>query len=528
MLADKKSPPLLPPEILHKIFQELEREDLIAVSQVCRFWREIIHSIAWQHLVHSVLVQQHNQDQLVAHGWVKEEHSSLEAGQRGTNVDTNTSFSSSCCSCLSLYLRLTPLRGGGTIKPRLVPTSDLETFHTTAALTSNSLVVASTDLGDRPGTEVRAYDRTSTNPELNPKILKSFETATDVHLYSHDNALVLLERSSQEENLLTSVISVHHFRLSLWNATNNSLVCPISFLPHIPPLPSTGVHTEVSDIALSRNTLAVHIFTTRLDWLEDNEVGEEAAKYENSTLLWHLDTSNVTEESVSFQCVVGKAVMKDSVSDSGFILLNERFLLRYLSGLFSYQSDPKFATRLQVFERNALEDQAFQPWVVEVNQIEVTDFSDCNDDSLKLEAGPSSRIAAFNAYNNTFRIIDLVTRSPLVSVDLKQEASVSPMFSCWQLYDGNWIGGNFVFLKEVPQLEGEDRMLRLVLVTDKENKVGSHVPGLPNFLLGQEISPLQSNAFLPPTTRAKVDLHGVALVSEELCLLASFPKPCQQ
>ena len=80
---------------------------------------------------------------------------------------------------------------------------------------------------------------------LKSRILKSFETATDVHLYSHDNALVMLERrlvvkksikntnamftmlfmySSQEENLLTSVISVHHFQLSLWNATNNSLV----------------------------------------------------------------------------------------------------------------------------------------------------------------------------------------------------------------------------------------------------------------------------------------------------------------
>ena len=23
------------------------------------------------------------------------------------------------------------------------------------------------------------------------------------------------------------------------------------------------------------------------------------------------------------------------------------------------------------------------------------------------------------------------------------------MFSCWQLYDGNWVGGNFVFIKEV-------------------------------------------------------------------------------
>ena len=76
------------------------------------------------------------------------------------------------------------------------------------------------------------------------------------------------------------------------------------------------------------------------------------------------------------------------------------------------------------------------------------------------------------------------------------------MFSCWQLYDANWIGGNFVFLKEVtlslwratnwkisqvPQLEGVDRVLRLVLVTEEKNRAGSHVPGLPNFLLGQEI-----------------------------------------
>ena len=120
--------------------------------------------------------------------------------------------------------------------------------------------------------------------------------------------------SSQEENLLTSVISVNHFRLTLWDAATNTLVgastwtwpefqhhfwsfqlktcwnfcsfnflpkvCPISFLPHLPTLPSTGVHTEVptanpvrvqgqflqvSDIALSRDTLAIHIFTTR--WL---------------------------------------------------------------------------------------------------------------------------------------------------------------------------------------------------------------------------------------------------------------------
>jgi len=499
---------LLPPEILHKIFQEVEREDLVAISQVCRYWREMVHSIAWQHLTQRVNLQHHSHKQLVGQGWREEEHGST-----------------SSCSCLSLCLSLRPLRGPGTIKPTIVPTLDLETFHTTAALTTNSLVVASTNLGGRSGTDVKAFARTETSPELNPKILVSFDTTTDVHLYAHDNALVMLERSSQEENLLTSVISVNHFRLTLWDAATNTLVCPISFLPHLPTLPSTGVHTEVSDIALSRDTLAIHIFTTRLDWLEADEIAQDAASCENTTLLWNLNTSNVDEHSISFLYAVGRSVMRDSVSDSGFILLNERFLLRYLSGLFSYQSEPKFATRLQVFERKTLEDDSVLPWVVEVNQIEVTDFGDCNDDSLKLEPGPSSRIAAFNAYNNTFKIIDLVTSTPLLSVDLRQEASVSPMFSCWQLYDANWIGGNFVFLKEVPQLEGVDRVLRLVLVTEEKNRAGSHVPGLPNFLLGQEISPLRSTTFLPPTTRASVDLNGVALVSEELCLLASFSKP---
>ena len=84
--------------------------------------------------------------------------------------------------------------------------------------------------------------------------------------------------------------------------------------------------------------------------------------------------------------------------------------------------------------------------------VKVTDFGDCNDDSLKLEPGPSSRftahklilnrsielfglktdllrIAAFNAYNNTFKIIDLVTRTPLLSFDLRQEVLVTPLFT---------------------------------------------------------------------------------------------------
>ena len=124
-----------------------------------------------------------------------------------------------------------------------------------------------------------------------------------------------------------------------------------------------------------------------MDWLQADEVAEDVDGCENTTLLWNLNTSNVNEQSISFLYAVGRSVVNDSVSDSGFILLNERFvkpcslwksteifprfLLRYLSGLFSYQSEPKFATRLQVFERKTLEDESLQPWVVEVNQIEV-------------------------------------------------------------------------------------------------------------------------------------------------------------
>ena len=79
-----------------------------------------------------VNLQQHNKRHLVDQGWREEEH--------GSN---------SSCSCISLFLCLRPLRGGGRILPTIIPTLDLETFHTTAALTTDSLVVASTNLDGR-------------------------------------------------------------------------------------------------------------------------------------------------------------------------------------------------------------------------------------------------------------------------------------------------------------------------------------------------------------------------------------------
>ena len=167
------------------------------------------------------------------------------------------------------------------------------------------------------------------------------------------------------------------------------------------------VFLKVSDIALSRNTLAIHIFTTRwllrsscfhkipifaiqiglaASWrgwrgcgrlrehhpaLEPQHLQRQRAQHllplrcgqvghEWQRLRQRLHPS---QREVCCHCSLWKSTE-----------IFPRFLLRYLSGLFSYQSEPKFATRLQVFERKTLEDESLQPWVVEVNQIKVEDY----------------------------------------------------------------------------------------------------------------------------------------------------------
>ena len=40
---------------------------------------------------------------------------------------------------------------------------------------------------------------------------------TEVHLYNYENTLVVLERQAVE-NMLTSIINISHFKISIWNA----------------------------------------------------------------------------------------------------------------------------------------------------------------------------------------------------------------------------------------------------------------------------------------------------------------------
>ena len=60
------------------------------------------------------------------------------------------------------------------------------------------------------------------------------------------------------------------------------------------------------------------------------------------------------------------------------------------------------------------------------------------------------------------------------------------MFSVWQMYDANWMGGNFMFVKDVPQLNSSKKTLQVIIVTKNENKT-DHLPQFHNFLMGTSV-----------------------------------------
>ena len=86
-----------------------------------------------------------------------------------------------------------------------------------------------------------------------------FQDTTEVHLYSFNKTLVVLERSSVE-NMITSIIKISDFRVSVWNADSLVFVTELDFLDKVQSgesLPRGNVHTEISDIGLNNTHLAV-------------------------------------------------------------------------------------------------------------------------------------------------------------------------------------------------------------------------------------------------------------------------------
>ena len=81
----------------------------------------------------------------------------------------------------------------------------------------------------------------------------------------------------------------------------------MAFLDKLEDIPRGSVHTEISDVSLINDCLAVHIFVTNLDWLLPDEIIHNPQS-KNITLFWSLNTSNPSNDNLHFKTLIRKSV----------------------------------------------------------------------------------------------------------------------------------------------------------------------------------------------------------------------------
>ena len=229
----------------------------------------------------------------------------------------------------------------------------------------------------------------------------------------------------------------------------------------------------------------------------------ENPQSKNTTLFWTLDTANPSPENVTFKASIRyvglkalkynnhkvvlfrKSLVDVGLSDTGFIFMNDKYFCRYLSGLYTREneSNPRFATKLQVFQSDKINIK--DPTNVNVNDIAMRNIEDCNDDSIKLEAGQSNRAAAYNVKLSSFKIINLTNGQVIKAINFAE--SGGGIWSQWQFYDANWSLGNFIFVQEKAEFENNLKTFQMVIFSNEKHKTG-HLLNLPNYLIGATVS----------------------------------------
>ncbi len=211
--------------------------------------------------------------------------------------------------------------------------------------------------------------------------------------------------------------------------------------------------------------------------------------------------------------------MDVDVSDTGFIFMNDKYFCRYLSGLYTRENEtnPRFATKLQVFRLDRINTE--DPTNINVNDITMRNLEDCNDDSIKIEAGKSNRAAAYNIKLNSFKIINLKTGHVIKAIDLADRGRGN--WSQWQFYDANWSLGNFIFVQEKTDFENL-KTFQLVIFSLEEHKTG-HLLNLPNYLIGGTVrSKIERTEMILPGNTIHVDMRGIVMVTEDFFVLTKF------
>ena len=211
--------------------------------------------------------------------------------------------------------------------------------------------------------------------------------------------------------------------------------------------------------------------------------------------------------------------MDVDVSDTGFIFMNDKYFCRYLSGLYTRENEtnPRFATKLQVFRLDKINTE--DPTNINVNDITMRNLEDCNDDSIKIEAGKSKRAAAYNVKLNSFKIIDLKAGHVIKAIDLAESGGGN--WSQWQFYDANWSLGNFIFVQEKADFINL-KTFQLVIFSLEEHKT-DHLLNLPNYLIGGTVrSKIERTEMILPGNTIHVDMRGIVMVTEDFIVLTKF------
>jgi len=500
----------LPVELLYHIFGYLDRESLLLASQVCGQWRTLIHELSWQHMNQHVAINESEKKLLEETGWSELTHSW------------------SSCKCIDIHLGCYPyvetpqsqsLNKPETMTLKCEELSDkFQNFQPTCAINRNHVIVSRTqeETDQQQRTEILVFDRRDLKAE--PQILATYHDTTEIHLYCYDNTLLVLERRAVE-NMITSIINVNNFRLNIWNTETLEHITEVTFLDKLDELPIENVHTEISDVAIAKDVLAVHVFVTNLDWLLPDEILQNPQS-KNTTLFWDLNTSNPSINSLSFRTSIKKSLVEphnNGTCDTGFIFLNESYFCRSLSG---FHPPLHFSTQIQVFDVNDLKN--CKPRIIDINQSTVKDYGDCNEDCINLEPGNSCRVSAYSQYKKNFKILNIKTGEQLMLIDFTDKGCYRTLFTTWQMYDANWTLGKFVFLQEVPNLETLKKSFQLIVVTDQKNRSG-HLKNLPNLLIGNSLeSDMEKHDMIVPGNRVHVDVRGLVLVTEQFLMISKL------
>lgn len=215
-----------------------------------------------------------------------------------------------------------------------------------------------------------------------------------------------------------------------------------------------------------------------------------------------------------------KSLVDMDASDTGFIYMNDKYFCRYLSGLYTRENEtnPRFATKLQVFSLDRINTE--DPTTLTVNDIVMRNLEDCNDDSIKIEAGKSNRAAAYNVKLNSFKIINLTNCQVIKAIDLSERRGGA--WSQWQFYDANWSLGNFIFVQEKADFESDLKTFQLIIFSLEEHKTG-HLLNLPNYLIGGTVgSKIEKTEMILPGNMIHVDMKGIVLVTEDFIVMTKF------